>query len=75
MDAPEPEQTPFEAVSTHTSMIQRKFQSLLDQSTPFVLYRWIGSITLLILFGLRIIFAQGWYIGSLRLVSFHEIPG
>jgi hypothetical protein len=70
MDAPEPEQTPFEAVSTHTSMIQRKFQSLLDQSTPFVLYRWIGSITLLILFGLRIIFAQGWYIVAYALAIY-----
>jgi hypothetical protein len=58
-----------------TDLDSQKFQALLDQSTPFVLYRWIGSITLLILFGLRIIFAQGWYIGLLRIVSFHEIPG
>ncbi|KAM0562230.1 hypothetical protein ACHAPJ_002675 [Fusarium lateritium] len=62
MNAPEPEQTPFEAVSVHTSKIQRKYQALLDQSTPFVLYRWVGTVVCLFLFFLRILIAQGWYI-------------
>jgi len=62
MDAPEPDQTPFAAVTVHTSRIQQKYQALLDQSTPFVLYRWIGTGTCLFLFFLRVFIAQGWYI-------------
>lgn len=62
MNSIEPEQTPFEAVSTHTSNLQRRYQALLDQSTPFVLYRWVGTATFLVLFFIRIFVAQGWYI-------------
>ncbi|KAI7322484.1 hypothetical protein KC315_g8797, partial [Hortaea werneckii] len=61
MDAPEPE-TPFAAVSAQTSKVQRLYQSYLDKSTPFIAYRWIGTGVLFILFGLRIVYAQGWYI-------------
>ncbi|CAK7203442.1 retention in endoplasmic reticulum protein 1 [Sporothrix eucalyptigena] len=62
MNSAEPEQTPFEAVSVHTSRLQRKYQALLDQSTPYVTYRWIGTGTFLVVFFLRILLAQGWYI-------------
>lgn len=62
MDAGEPDQTPFAAVSAQTSKLQRQYQALLDQSTPFVLYRWIGTGVGLFLFFLRILLAQGWYI-------------
>ncbi|KAL2886192.1 Protein RER1 [Ceratocystis lukuohia] len=62
MDIPEPDKTPFEAVTSQTSRIQRRVQVLLDQSTPYVLYRWIGTGVLLLIFGLRILIAQGWYI-------------
>jgi hypothetical protein len=41
----------------------QQYQALLDQSTPFVLYRWIGTGVALFLFFLRVFFAQGWYIG------------
>jgi len=58
----EPQQTPYEAVATHTNKIQMKYQALLDQSTPFVLYRWVSTGILLFLFFLRILLAQGWYI-------------
>lgn len=40
----------------------QQYQALLDQSTPYVAYRWIGTGVCLVLFFLRIIFAQGWYI-------------
>src|SRR6266536_3579599 len=96
MDAPEPDQTPFAAVSAHTSRFARvrlslsapslqsliqlvlsntpirpptevltlsqHYQSYLDASTPYVSYRWIGTASLLFLFFLRIVIAQGWYI-------------
>lgn len=39
------------------------YQTYLDKSTPFVAYRWAGTGALFLLFALRIIVAQGWYIG------------
>ncbi|KAL9604403.1 MAG: hypothetical protein Q9219_000591 [cf. Caloplaca sp. 3 TL-2023] len=62
MDAPEPDQTPFAAVSAQTSRLGRIYQSYLDKSTPYTAYRWIGTGFLLLLFFLRIVLAQGWYI-------------
>ncbi|KAI1505533.1 RER1 protein [Biscogniauxia marginata] len=62
MENIEPEQTPFAAVATQTSKIQRQYQALLDQATPHVLYRWVGTAVGLSLFFLRVLLAQGWYI-------------
>ncbi|KAH8691235.1 putative Golgi membrane protein [Talaromyces proteolyticus] len=62
MDAPEPEQTPFNAVQAQTSKLARQYQSYLDKLTPHTVYRWAGTVVLLLLFFLRIIVAQGWYI-------------
>jgi hypothetical protein len=42
------------------------YQNYLDKSTPYTTYRWIATATVFILFGLRIVFAQGWYIGTSR---------
>jgi hypothetical protein len=41
------------------------FQAYLDKSTPYTPYRWGGTALLFLFFGLRIFFAQGWYIGTL----------
>jgi len=62
MDAPEPEQTPFAAVSAQTSKFTRIYQAYLDKSTPYVTYRWTSTVILLIAFFLRIVLAEGWYI-------------
>ncbi|KAI9820285.1 MAG: retention in endoplasmic reticulum protein 1 [Pycnora praestabilis] len=62
MDAPEPEQTPFAAISSQTSRFGRQYQAYLDKSTPFTAYRWIGTGALLLVFLLRIVISQGWYI-------------
>ncbi|KAL8835539.1 MAG: hypothetical protein Q9170_003272 [Blastenia crenularia] len=62
MDAPEPDQTPFAAVSAQTSRLGRIYQSYLDKSTPYTAYRWIGTGVLLFVFFVRIVLAQGWYI-------------
>ena len=42
----------------------QQYQALLDQSTPYVLYRWVGTAIVLILFFVRIFVMQGWYIGG-----------
>ncbi|KAI1106265.1 retrieval of early ER protein Rer1 [Jackrogersella minutella] len=62
MDTIETEQTPFAAVTAQTSKLQRQYQTLLDKSTPYVLYRWVGAAVLLGVFFLRVLLAQGWYI-------------
>ena len=41
------------------------YQSYLDKATPYTTYRWIGTAALLSLFFVRILLAQGWYIGTL----------
>ncbi|KAK8015701.1 Bcrer1 [Apiospora marii] len=56
------EQTPFAAVQAQTSRLQMHYQALLDKSTPYVTYRWVGTATFLLMFFLRIFLAQGWYI-------------
>lgn len=40
------------------------YQSYLDKATPYTTYRWIGTAVLLSLFFVRILLAQGWYIGK-----------
>ncbi|QKX60671.1 uncharacterized protein TRUGW13939_07817 [Talaromyces rugulosus] len=62
MDAPEPEQTPFNAVQAQTSKLARQYQANLDKLTPHTTYRWAGTVVLLLIFFLRIVVAQGWYI-------------
>jgi len=62
MDMPEPDQTPFDTVTAHTSRLAKIYQSYLDQSTPFVSYRWMSTVGLMLMFFLRIVIAQGWYI-------------
>lgn len=39
------------------------YQAYLDKSTPYVAYRWIATGVIFLAFGLRIVFAGGWYIG------------
>lgn len=51
------------ATNRETDKPQR-YQALLDQSTPFVTYRWVGTGVGLLMFFLRILVAQGWYIGT-----------
>ncbi|KAI9321013.1 retention in the endoplasmic reticulum [Dichotomocladium elegans] len=42
--------------------IERRWQRILDDTTPYVPQRWIGTGVLLLLFMARILYAQGWYI-------------
>ncbi|KAI9305120.1 Golgi membrane protein [Cunninghamella echinulata] len=44
------------------SLLERRFQHFLDEVTPFTQYRWITTVVLLVLFMLRIVLAEGWYI-------------
>lgn len=46
------------------------YNSYLDKSTPFTLYRWLSTGALFIIFGVRIVVAEGWYIGAFQLCLF-----
>ncbi|KAI8647009.1 retrieval of early ER protein Rer1 [Parasitella parasitica] len=60
--ASEPSEGATSSLLAQKSQIERRFQQILDQVTPFTPYRWIGTTVLLILFMFRVIYAEGWYI-------------
>ncbi|ORX36599.1 retrieval of early ER protein Rer1 [Kockovaella imperatae] len=51
-----------EMVKENTNIYARKFQMLLDRSTPHVMERWLVTLGLFLLFSLNVILRQGWYI-------------
>ncbi|KAF4621348.1 hypothetical protein D9613_000849 [Agrocybe pediades] len=54
--------SPIQNVSAQYTKIQRQYQQILDRWTPHVLYRWLSTAGLLVVFLLRIVLSQGWYI-------------
>ncbi|XP_074595888.1 protein RER1 isoform X2 [Brevipalpus obovatus] len=51
--------------------LSRRYQSLLDVSTPYVAGRWIFSLFLLLSYMARVIIAEGWYIVTYGLGIFY----
>ncbi|KAF7321526.1 Protein RER1 [Mycena kentingensis (nom. inval.)] len=58
----EVESTPVQNIQGQFSRINRQYQQLLDRWTPHTLNRWLATGALLLVFFLRIVLAQGWYI-------------
>ncbi|XP_023728451.1 protein RER1A [Lactuca sativa] len=50
------------SLSEWTFTVSRRYQHLLDKSTPHVLHRWIGFAVVLFIYALRVYFVQGFYI-------------
>ncbi|ORX82314.1 retrieval of early ER protein Rer1 [Basidiobolus meristosporus CBS 931.73] len=48
--------------ASYKTVLEQKYQALLDSTTPFVIQRWGAFTALLLVFVLRILIAQGWYI-------------
>ncbi|XP_041012304.1 protein RER1B-like [Juglans microcarpa x Juglans regia] len=44
--------------------VWRRYQYLLDKSTPHTVYRWIGTLVVVLIYILRVYFVQGFYIIS-----------
>lgn len=44
--------------------VSRIFQYYLDKSTPYSMYRWIGTAVLLVIYAVRVYYVQGFYIVS-----------
>ncbi|KAJ8968664.1 hypothetical protein NQ317_009740 [Molorchus minor] len=51
--------------------LSQMYQSMLDRWTPHSRARWAGTIILLLIFGMRIIINQGWYIVTYALGIYH----
>jgi len=62
MSASDMEQTPVQNLQGQFSRVQRQYQQLLDRWTPHTLNRWLATGGLLLVFLLRIVLSQGWYI-------------
>lgn len=45
-----------------TYTVSRRYQHLLDKSTPHILHRWIGFAAVFFIYALRVYFVQGFYI-------------
>ncbi|OZJ04844.1 Protein RER1 [Bifiguratus adelaidae] len=46
----------------HKTAFERRYRQYLDEITPYIYQRWTVTAGLLVLFMLRILLAQGWYI-------------
>ncbi|KAL9939039.1 hypothetical protein V8E36_001852 [Tilletia maclaganii] len=53
---------PLQQAIAHSTVAQQRVQAFLDSTTPHVAQRWATTAGLLVLFLLRIVLAQGWYI-------------
>ncbi|KAL9555536.1 hypothetical protein MBANPS3_002321 [Mucor bainieri] len=58
--ASEPSEGATSSLLAQKSQLERRFQQILDQVTPFAPYRWVGTSVLLVLFMFRVIYAEGW---------------
>ncbi|GAA6007081.1 hypothetical protein JCM11491_001502 [Sporobolomyces phaffii] len=58
MDVPEPPATAFDSIKKYN----RTYQSFLDRTTPFTLKRWGATAALFVIFVLRILWIQAFYI-------------
>ena len=52
----------IEAVWHGVRTLNRRYQVVVDSLTPYHAYRWAGTLGLLLLFLLRILAVQGWYV-------------
>ncbi|XP_024976820.1 protein RER1A-like [Cynara cardunculus var. scolymus] len=49
-------------ISEWTNTLSRRYQYILDKSTPLVFHRWIGFTVVFFIYALRVYFVQGYYI-------------
>ncbi|EFA10599.2 protein RER1 isoform X2 [Tribolium castaneum] len=59
------------AVSQAWTRLGQIYQSTLDRWTPHTRFRWLGTLALLLGFGLRVVTKQGWYIVTYALGIYH----
>lgn len=52
------------AIAKWRSEVSRKFQYYLDKSTPHITGRWLGTLSIALIYALRVYIVQGFYIVS-----------
>ncbi|CAL5385356.1 unnamed protein product [Camellia sinensis] len=50
------------SVSQWSYSVSRRYQHLLDKSTPLVYHRWIGFVLVALIYSIRVFLLQGYYI-------------
>ncbi|KAB0794589.1 hypothetical protein PPYR_11428 [Photinus pyralis] len=58
-------------ISQAWTRLSQIYQGTLDSWTPYTKWRWLGTIVVLIVFGIRIFTKQGWYIVTYALGIYH----
>ncbi|KAJ3700712.1 hypothetical protein LUZ61_004417 [Rhynchospora tenuis] len=53
---------PASAIAQWRTDFSRKFQFYLDKSTPHITGRWLGTLSIALIYALRVYFVQGFYI-------------
>ncbi|CAN6541895.1 hypothetical protein FF1_018794 [Malus domestica] len=56
--------SPFAAVSDWSYGVSRRYQHVLDRTTPHVLYRWLACLAAALIYVLRVYLVQGFYVVS-----------
>jgi hypothetical protein len=62
MDPTPPVNANVVAAQQYTAGVNRRFQHFLDRSVPHHYYRWIGSLAVALIYGIRVYYIQGYYI-------------
>lgn len=50
------------ALSRWTFTVSQRYQHYLDKTVPFILYRWIACLAVVLIYAVRVYFVQGFYI-------------
>jgi hypothetical protein len=56
------EETATSSTTGFTESISRKYQYVMDKSSPHILYRWIIFTLVFVLYLTRVYFLNGWFI-------------
>ncbi|XP_021806677.1 protein RER1A-like [Prunus avium] len=56
--------SPFAAVSDWSNGISRRYQHVLDRTTPHVLYRWLACLGVALVYVIRVYLVEGFYVVS-----------
>lgn len=56
------DESPANPLSQWSYTVSRRYQHLLDKSTPHILRRWIAFSAIVFIYALRVYFLQGFYI-------------
>lgn len=54
--------TPATTISRWSFVVSQRFQHFLDKTVPYILYRWIACLIVVLIYVIRVYLVQGFYI-------------